>query len=284
MLHDAPLFASVLGMIFLIVTISACFVFFSGVLRGWGITLFLAIMSIFLGRYLFARYQIIIPIAVILPVIGSTGFFAFILKYIFIERQKNAIRKAFGRYLDDRVVRDIERHGGLDLGSKDAQIAVIFSDIENFSSYSERLGTKKIFALMSLYLSKMTEILQQHGGTLDKYIGDAVMGFIGAPLEMSREDACQKAFAIVSEWQNALPNLNQELSERGLLTALDGSTLPPIRFRAGISYGNAIVGNIGSEDRVSYTAMGDTVNLASRLEAINKYYGTYLCIAQSAYE
>lgn len=284
MLHDAPLFASVLGMISLIVIISACFVFFSGVLRGWGITLFLAIISIFLGRYLFARYQIIIPIAVILPVIGSTGFFAFLLKYIFIERQKNAIRKAFGRYLDDRVVRDIERHGGLDLGSKDAQIAVIFSDIENFSSYSERLGTKKIFALMSLYLSKMTGILQHHGGTLDKYIGDAVMGFIGAPLEMSREDACKKAFTIVSEWQNALPNLNQELSKQGLLTALDGSTLPPIRFRAGISYGNAIVGNIGSEDRVSYTAMGDTVNLASRLEAINKYYGTYLCIAQSAYE
>ena len=239
---------------------------------------------VLVGRYLFSGYHMIIPIAVLLSVLLFSSLLAFILKYVFIERQKNAIRKAFGRYLDDRVVRDIERHGGLDLGSKDAQIAVIFSDIENFSSYSERLGTKKIFALMSLYLSKMTEILQQHGGTLDKYIGDAVMGFIGAPLEMSREDACEKAFTIVSEWQNALPNLNQELSERGLLTALDGSTLPPIRFRAGISYGNAIVGNIGSEDRVSYTAMGDTVNLASRLEAINKYYGTYLCIAQSAYE
>ncbi|MCA9377298.1 adenylate/guanylate cyclase domain-containing protein [Candidatus Peregrinibacteria bacterium] len=68
------------------------------------------------------------------------------------------------------------------------------------------------------------------------------------------------------------------------MTAIDGTILPPIRFRAGISYGRAIVGNIGSEDRVSYTAMGDTVNLASRLEAINKYYGTYLCIADTAYE
>ena len=81
----------------------------------------------------------IIPIAVILVAIGMNGFLAFLLKYIFIERQKNAIRKAFGRYLDDRVVRDIERHGGLDLGSKEVNIAVIISDIENFSSYSEKL-------------------------------------------------------------------------------------------------------------------------------------------------
>lgn len=97
---------------------------------------------------------------------------------------------------------------------KSVNIAVIFSDIESFSSYAERLGTQKIFILMSLYLSRMTQILQLHGGTLDKYIGDAVMGFIGAPLEMSREEACSKAFAIVNEWQQALPSLNAELKSK----------------------------------------------------------------------
>ena len=96
-------------MISLIAIIAGCFVFAPGVLIPWVVTLVVSLVSVLLGRYMLSAYQILLPIAVILAVIVATSFLAFLLKYVFIERQKSAIRKAFGRYLDERVVRDIER-------------------------------------------------------------------------------------------------------------------------------------------------------------------------------
>lgn len=109
------------------------------------------------------------------------------------DREKKYLRNTFARYLDDSVIKVMEKNGELALENSEEDIAVIFSDIESFSSYSEALGTQKIFALMNLYLSTMTEILQSQGATLDKYIGDAVMGFIGAPHRLSAEEACSRA-------------------------------------------------------------------------------------------
>lgn len=140
-----------------------------------------------------------------------TFFVSYAFRYLLSDRQKKQLRTTFSRYLDDRVITLMEKNGELALQNTRQEIAVVFSDIEGFSTYSEKLGTQKTFALMNAYLSKMTEILQSHGATLDKYIGDAVMGFLGAPHRLSPQESCTKAVAIITDWQRSLPELNQSL-------------------------------------------------------------------------
>ncbi len=132
---------------------------------------------------------------------------------------------------------------------------MFFSDIAGFTTISEQLGTEKLFALISEYLSEMTDILVRNNGTLDKYIGDAVMGFYGAPLPLERSSywACRTA-------------LEQQTRMRELNLKWGADSIPRITTRIGIHQGEVMVGNIGSKNRFNYTAMGDNVNLASRLE------------------
>ena len=109
MIDELPQTWSVLLIITLIAIITSCFVFVPGVIVPWVVTFVVSLISVLLGRHMLSGYQVLIPIALVLAIILSTSFIAFLLKYVFIERQKSAIRKAFGRYLDERVVRDIER-------------------------------------------------------------------------------------------------------------------------------------------------------------------------------
>ena len=132
---------------------------------------------------------------------------------------------------------------------------MLFSDIAGFTTISESMKPQELFYLMTSYLSNMTDILIAHGGTLDKYIGDAVMGFFGAPL--SYEDHAIRAADTALMMRTRLPLFNDDLVKHGM---------KPIDFRIGIATGEVMVGNIGSHDRFNYTVLGDTVNLASRLE------------------
>ncbi len=210
----------------------------------------------------------------IFPIFLSVGLFSFPITFIYrffiIDREKRKITSAFSHYVDPTVVQQIaDTSENIVLGGEERELTLLFSDIAGFTTLSEKLKPLDLFTLMSAYLSKMTDILTSHGGTLDKYIGDAVMGFYGAPI--SQVDHAKRACTTALAMREKLPEFNAGLVQQGL---------DPIDFRVGIASGKVMVGNIGSSDRFNYTVLGDTVNLASRLEGTSKEYGTHILVAE----
>ena len=186
-------------------------------------------------------------------------------------KQARYIQAAFGHYLSPEIVRRIsESPDSLRLGGERREVTFYFSDIAGFTTFSEKLAPEQLTKLMNTYLGEMTETVLESGGTLDKYIGDAVMAFWGAPLPMDGHAlvACKVAL----DNQKKLARLRAEWCAAGW---------PPVSNRIGLNSGPAIIGNMGSAKRFSYTAIGDNVNLASRLEGANKPYGTGIMISQS---
>jgi adenylate cyclase len=185
------------------------------------------------------------------------------------DRERRKVRSAFQHYLSPEVIELLLENPAL-LEPRRTEITVLFSDIRGFTTISERLDPQELARLMNGYLTDMTQILFQHRGTLDKYIGDAVMAFWGAPSEEPRhaELACRAAL-----------DMQQRLAELRAQWLAEGK--PPVAIGVGINTGAAAVGNMGSELRYGYTAIGDTVNLASRLEALNREFGTAILISEA---
>ncbi|MCL2122736.1 MAG: adenylate/guanylate cyclase domain-containing protein, partial [Desulfovibrionaceae bacterium] len=179
------------------------------------------------------------------------------------ERQKRFIEKAFKSYLAPAVVQRIVDSGeDFGLHGEEREITVFFSDIRGFSSFSEKLPPDKLVRLLNRYFTPMTSIIRQHRGTLDKFIGDAIMAFWNAPEEVEEHSA--KALRATLAMHDSLDVLNPDLeAEFGLRLA----------FGAGLHRGRARVGNMGTDELMDYTIIGDTVNLGSRLEGLCSYYG-----------
>jgi adenylate cyclase len=187
------------------------------------------------------------------------------------EREKRRIRDAFSHYLNPEVTELVaDDPSRLRLGGDRCDITVLFSDIRGFTTLSERLPPEVLGEFLNEYLTAMTEIVFKHDGLLDKYVGDAVMAFWGAPVAVP--DHATRCAAAALDMLAEVKRLNVGWEERGL---------PVIAIGVGINTGPASVGNFGSERRFSYTAMGDTVNLASRLEGLNKTYKTNLLISDA---
>jgi adenylate cyclase len=179
-------------------------------------------------------------------------------------RQKLYIRRMFGQYMSDAVINHLLEHPEkLQLGGERRRVTLFFSDLAGFTTISERLSPETVVGLLNDYLSRMTGIILDEAGTVDKFEGDAIMAFWGAPLD--QEDQAPRACRAALRQQAALAELNQGFA---------GLDLPPLSMRIGLHTGDAIVGNLGSEKRFDYTVIGDTVNLASRLEGLNKFYGS----------
>lgn len=181
---------------------------------------------------------------------------------------RNAL-KSFGRYVPLAIVQDlIKRNEPLNLGVKSRELTIFFADIENFSSLAENRTPAELLSQISQYLSVACEAIEDERGTVDKFIGDAVMAFWGAP--MPCEDhalrACSSALRLIGRMS--------ELND-----AWEANGQPRIRVRIGINTSEALVGNMGTAERMSYTVIGDGVNVASRLEGINKEYGSSICIS-----
>lgn len=187
------------------------------------------------------------------------------------ESEKRKVRGAFGQYVSPEVIRRLLEEPD-SVKPKKTSVTVLFSDIRGFTTISESLDAQEIAELLNEYLSEMTKIIFRHRGTLDKYIGDAVMAFWGAPFaEPGHADrCCDTALLMISR----LSEMRQEWAARGK---------PPMDIGVGINTGVASVGNMGSNLRLGYTAIGDSVNLASRLEALNKEYRTHILITESTY-
>ena len=181
--------------------------------------------------------------------------------------------RSFKKYVPDGLVRElISLNKEAILEGERRSMTIYFSDIAGFTSISEKLSPEELVEQLSQYLGSASKIITDHHGTLDKYIGDAIMAFWGAPTPI--EDHALQACLSAIEHKRVLRLANQELERMGKM---------PFADRIGIHTGEVIVGNMGSENRLNYTVIGDSVNLASRLESINKYYGTEIIISEPTY-
>ncbi len=180
--------------------------------------------------------------------------------------EKRKLREAFSHYVGPEVVAQISAHPELlALGGEKRQITAFFLDIENFTHLSEGLSPQEVVKLINTYFDALSKVIMAYGGTVDKFEGDAIMALFGAPVpsEDHAEKACRAALAI-----------------REKMAELNASTGQDLNVRIGLATGEAIVGNMGSEERFDYTAMGDTVNIASRLEGANKFYRTRILVTE----
>jgi adenylate cyclase len=199
---------------------------------------------------------------------------ATLLNYGVEGRQRRFIKGVFRHYLSPEVIeRIIENPGLLSLGGEKREITSFFSDLAGFTSISERLTPEALVSFLNEFLSEMTDIILAHGGTLDKYEGDAIIAFWNAPL--NQPDHASRACRAAVACQARLA----ELAERW--TAKAGR---PLTMRVGLNSGPAVVGNMGSARRFDYTAMGDTINLAARLEGACKIYGVAVLAGEETYE
>jgi adenylate cyclase len=193
-----------------------------------------------------------------------------VLQHLAESRQKKWLRSAFNRYVSPAVVESIvNKPGSLELGGKEIQATIFFSDLANFTSFSERLRPEDLVKLLIEYFTPMTNIILDHRGGLDKFIGDAVMAFWGAPLPL--ENHAQYACEAALKMKETIADLREGWLQR---------RLPLLHARMGIHSGPVVAGNVGSMERFNYTVLGDTVNLASRLEGANKFYGTTILISE----
>lgn len=222
---------------------------------------------------LFLRWNFWLP-----PVLLSGGLVLIYAGHIFAQhlvesQEKRWLRQAFGTYVSPTLVEAIiARPDRLQLGGEEVEVTVLFADLERFATLSEDMAPRELISLLNDYFSAMTEVILAHQGTLDKYIGDSLMALWGAPLPLVQHAslACQAAL----EMQTTLRCLRRDWRARGL---------PPLTARIGLHSGPVIAGNVGSRQRFNYTVMGDTVNLASRLEEANKQYGTEILLSEATY-
>jgi adenylate cyclase len=227
-----------------------------------------AVISVFVFGNLWMD-QLGLSLALIIP---SSSIAA--IKFMREETQKRFIKNAFSHYLAPGVIDKIMEHPeALELGGEEREISIFFSDVAGFSTISEKLTPPQLVSLLNEYLSEMTDIILKHGGTIDKYEGDAIMAFFGAPHPFP--DHALRCCMAAIEQKKRLREL-QELWRR------EGRN--PLTARMGMNTGRAVVGNMGSRTRMDYTAMGDSVNLASRLEGANKFYQTHAMISQATYD
>ncbi|MCO6400664.1 MAG: adenylate/guanylate cyclase domain-containing protein [Verrucomicrobia bacterium] len=197
-----------------------------------------------------------------------------IVNYATEGRQKRFIKSAFKQYLGEAVIDEmIADPSKLSLGGERKELTMFFSDLEKFSSFSEKLEPTQLIDLLNVYLSKMGRVLMEEGGYVDKYIGDAIVAFWNAPVPQS--DHARRAIRAALRCQQVLREQQAELSAM--------AAGMPVRMRIGLNTGDVVIGNMGSQERFNYTMLGDAANLASRLEGANKAFGTYLLVSESTW-
>jgi adenylate cyclase len=204
--------------------------------------------------------------AVALSVFGSTAY-----RYLVEDREKRKVQKLFGRYVSRDVYAQLMAHPEqAELGGARREMSVLFSDIRGFTAVTERGDPEALVAQLNVYFSRMVDIVFRHGGTVDKFVGDMVMALFGAPLPDARH--ADHAVLAAIDMVQALGELNRTWQAEGK---------PTLDIGIGVNSGEMIAGNIGSSSIMSYTVIGDNVNLGSRLESLNKDYKTRIIISDA---
>jgi adenylate cyclase len=239
-------------------------------LIGFVVALVLYVAERFLFElWVIPEYGIIFPITMLMLLTMVCYLAASLFTYFIRERKSRRLKSAFGTYVSPEIVEQIAKDpGSLYLGGEKKELTVLFTDIRNFTSYSEKLDPQKIVAVLNNYLSAMSDIIFKHKGTIDKFIGDAIMAIFGAPI--SQKDHADRACRVALDMIENLKEFNEEELREGR---------PPINIGIGINTGDMTVGNIGSSKRFDYTVIGDAVNLGSRLEGLTKFFGVDIIVS-----
>ena len=237
------------------------------------IAFFALLLALYIAGSYFLFYKgLILPFSPVLIAFAAAYIASSFLNYFTEGKQKLYLKSAFRQYLSPAIIDTlIEKPDMLKLGGERREITAYFSDIQGFTSISEGLTPEQLTLFLNTYLSAMTDIILSYGGTIDKYEGDAIIAFWNAPT--NQEDHAARALKAALDCQKKL------LSMQETLTAISGGKA--VKQRIGLNTGFATVGNFGSDKRFDYTMMGDTVNLASRLEGINKMFGTYTMCSEA---
>ena len=262
----------VLLLLLVCAAVVALVVFWQGAKLGVAAAGLIVLANAALAFIVFDRTELVVPmvspmIAVVLAYLGSTSYVS-----IVEGREKRMIKGAFGKYVSPDVVDELMADPTrLKLGGDRKHISMLFSDLAGFTSMSEVLDPHKLVEVLCQYLDEMSAIVIEERGTVDKYIGDAIMALYGAPIELPNHatHCCRTAVRM----QKRLSDLNRQWREAD-------PTWPQLKVRIGLNTGNPVVGNIGGEKRFDYTALGDSVNLAARLEPACKTYGVGIMLAE----
>jgi adenylate cyclase len=246
-----PVYSLITGTVFLIVLVGAD-------------------MGVFVGTGLY--FPPVIPM--------FSLFFTFIaltaVQFIRTARDRAYIRNAFSHYLSTDVINDLlSDPDKLSLGGDKKYMTALFTDVRGFSTISEQLDPKELVGLLNLYLTEMSDIILDHKGTIDKYEGDAIICFFGAPIEYT--DHAERACLSAIRMKKVEKDLNRRFVEEQLSPA-------PVLTRVGINTGEMVVGNMGTAQKMDYTIMGNSVNLAARLEGVNKQYGTWILVSETTFK
>ena len=249
---------------------------FGGVLHRISSQLVSALLALgVVGAWIGSGFAALAGGVIVPTVAGATSI---VLTYVVItvvkftaeQRQTLMLRTTFGHYVSPQILEHILANpAGVRLGGERRDITILFSDIRGFTSISEASEPEEVVEMLNEYLTRMVEILLEHGGTLDKFIGDAVMGFWNAPA--AEPDHARRAVACAIDMIAATAEIRERWEQQGKAS---------IRIGIGINTGDAVAGNIGAEKVFGYTVIGDAVNLASRLESKNKDYGTEIIVSE----
>ena len=256
--------ALLLGYFLSRLSILASIIFTAILLLGYFIT----------GYVLFDLNNIVIAYPVPLLMIGVNFALIIAFRVITEQKEKRYIRQTFSKFVSKSVVDDLLKHPEkLKLGGEKKILTVLFSDIRGFTTISEKLTPEQLVEHLNEYLQAMTDIVMKYNGTLDKYVGDELMAFWGAPIP--QEDHAYLSCKASLEMMTVLARLNEHWESIGK---------PRLDIGIGLNSGDMVVGNMGSTSRMDFTLMGDNVNLGARLEGTNKVYGTHIIISEFTYE
>ena len=232
----------------------------------------LTVLAVVLGIN-FASWQyanLVLPIASLLVMVSLIYLLNMSYGFFVESRGKRQLTGLFGQYVPPELVDEMAQNPeAISLKGESREMTVLFSDIRGFTTISEGLDPEQLTLLMNEFLTPLTKVIHEQRGTIDKYMGDAIMAFWGAPLKDNHH--AQHALNAAIKMVEALKPLNVKFAEKGW---------PAIKIGVGLNTGNMTVGNMGSSFRMAYTVMGDSVNLGSRLESLTKNYGVDIMVSE----
>jgi adenylate cyclase len=237
------------------------------------------VLFVAVALFLFAQHHVVMPLAAPSLAGVSTFFLGLIVMMVVEQKAKGRLKGMFGSYVSAELVDQMVNSGEEPhLGGEETAITAFFSDVQAFSSFSELLTPTGLVDLMNEYLTAMTDILQEERGTLDKYIGDAIVAMYGAPIPMT--DHAYQSVRTALRMQEKQLDLRAKWANEEKKWGNCYGLVKQMQTRIGCNTGTATVGNMGALDRFNYTMMGDMVNLAARCESGAKAYGAYIMITE----
>jgi adenylate cyclase len=261
-------------LLLLLPTALALIIIYLKPLQGLAFYIVFTVAYILCGLWAFTHGRWIIPLAN--PALALSAAYLIVLMYRVLseERRNRQIKGMFSRYVSPKVVEELIKNpaAAMKLGGNKQEVTILFSDIRGFTSLSEQLQPEEVVELLNEYFQTMTDVIFRYDGTVDKFIGDAIMAIFGAPVP--HPDDPLRAVRTAVAMQEELKELREKWVARGRRT---------FEIGVGVNTGEAIVGNMGSIQAMGYTVIGDAVNLASRLESANKELGTRIIISESTY-